>query len=396
MRLQSTEFMTTQPKTKDTNAPKKGNIVSYTTALLIAAIFIFLVAYFAIPSLLTVSYSEDSQASSTPGSIFNKIPPLDTQAYNEKLLFLAHVATSSPWYYAFLQGTTTITLPGATTTTKVAKKSWPVSAAYPADSRALLPFNRIVSYYGNFYSKGMGVLGQYPEEEMLTRLKNAADEWRAADPATPVIPAIHYIAIVAQGSAGKDGKYRTVMPDDQVDHAIDLANKINGITFIDLQVGLSDVETELPKFDKYLAMDKVEVGLDPEFAMKTSGVRPGRLIGTLDASDINWAINYISNIVKENNLPPKILMIHRFTMDMVTNYKQIKPTPQVQFVMDMDGWGEEARKENTYQLAVQGQPVQFTGFKLFYKNDLLPPSTGLMTPAQVLRLTPAPVYIQYQ
>jgi hypothetical protein len=89
-------------------------------------------------------------------------------------------------------------------------------------------------------------------------------------------------------------------------------------------------------------------------------------------------------------------MIHRFTMDMVTNYKQIKPTPQVQFVMDMDGWGEEARKINTYQLAVQGQPVQFTGFKLFYKNDLLPPSTGLMTPKEVLNLTPAPSYIQYQ
>jgi hypothetical protein len=30
-----------------------------------------------------------------------------------------------------------------------------------------LPFNRIVSYYGNFYSKYMGVLGQYPEDEML-------------------------------------------------------------------------------------------------------------------------------------------------------------------------------------------------------------------------------------
>jgi hypothetical protein len=40
--------------------------------------------------------------------------------------------------------------------------------------------------------------------------------------------------------------------------------------------------------------------------------------------------------------------------------------------------------------------VQFTGFKLFYKNDLLPPSTGMFTPAQLLKLTPAPIYIQYQ
>ena len=388
--------MSTQRKTTEKKGARPGStIVSLGAAAIGAAIFIFAITYFALPSILSISYFE-GEATST-GSVFgSRIPPLDTVAYDKKLLALAHVATSSPWYTAFLAGTTTITLPGATTTTVVAKKQWPVSQPYPADSRALLPFNRIVSYYGNFYSKYMGVLGQYPEAEMLARLASTTKQWEAADPSTPVIPAIHYIAIVAQGAAGKDGKYRAVMPDDQIDHALELADKINGITFLDLQVGLSDVETELPKFAKYLAMDKVEVGLDPEFAMKTSGYAPGKYIGTLDAKDINWAINYLSDIVKENNLPPKILMIHRFTMDMVTNYKQIKPTPQVQFVMDMDGWGGEARKENTYQLAVQGQPVQFTGFKLFYKNDLLPPSTGMMTPKQVLELTPAPIYIQYQ
>ncbi len=389
---------TTKEKTKSISAPA----LSYIFLIFVAAIAVFLFTYFGLPGLFSVSYSEGAVNATSSESVPVKNneppppPPLDKAAYDAKLLFLAHASTSSPWYQAYLEGTTTITLPGATTTTKVAKKLWPVRAAYPTDSRALLPFNRIVSYYGNFYSRGMGVLGQYPEAEMLARLATTTALWRAADPATPVIPAIHYIAIVAQGSAGKDGKYRTVMPDSQIDHALELAQKINGITFIDLQVGLSDVQTELPKFDKYLAMDKLEVGLDPEFAMKTSGVRPGRLVGTLDASDINWAINYLSEIVKKNNLPPKILMIHRFTMDMVTNYKLIKPTPQVQFVMDMDGWGEEARKENTYQLAVQGQPVQFTGFKLFYKNDLLPPSKGMMTPANVLKLTPAPSYIQYQ
>src|SRR3569832_1597124 len=340
---------------KEKIATPGGTMVSAGVMLLLAAVFVFCLAYFAIPSLLSVSYSENSYASTSPEGVIAFIQSVDKAAYDQKLLFLAHVATSSPWYQAFMQGTTTILMPGATTTTKVAPKAWPARAPYPADGRALLPFNRIVSYYGNFYSKFMGVLGQYPEDEMLRRLAATTAQWQAADPSTPVIPAIHYIAIVAQGAAGKDGKYRAVMPDDQVDHAIELAKKINGITFLDLQVGLSDIETELPKFEKYISMDKVEIGLDPEFAMQTSGVKPGRVIGTLDAKDINWAINYMSDIVKKNNLPPKILMIHRFTMDMVTGYKQIKPTPQVQFVMDMDGWGEPARKINTYQLAVQGQ-----------------------------------------
>lgn len=376
--------------------PKGGNFgaLQYLFAIAAGVALVLVLSYFALPNISSVSYSEGIATSTAPAPYAP--PPLDTAKYNKKLLALAHVATSSPWYLAFLQGTTTVMLPGATTTVKVAPKAWPARAAYPADGRALLPSSRIVSYYGNFYSKYMGVLGQYPEAEMLARLASTTAQWAAADPTTPVIPAIHYIAIVAQGSAGKDGMYRAVMPDSQIDHALELAKKINGITFLDLQVGLSDIQTELPKFKKYLSMDKVELGIDPEFAMKTSGVRPGRLIGTLDATDINWAINYISSIVIEHNLPPKILMIHRFTEDMVTNYKQIKPTPQVQFVVDMDGWGDIHKKIGTYTYVVAAEPVQFTGFKLFYKNDLLPPSTGMMTPAQVLQLTPAPSYIQYQ
>ena len=48
----------------------------------------------------------------------------------------------------------------------------------------------------------MGVLGEYPEDEMLRMLQNEADKWEAADPTTPVIPAIHYIAMTAQGTPG--------------------------------------------------------------------------------------------------------------------------------------------------------------------------------------------------
>jgi hypothetical protein len=39
--------------------------------------------------------------------------------------------------------------------------------------------------------------------------------------------------------------------------------------------------------------------------------------------------------------------------------------------------------------------VQYTGFKLFYHNDTKA-GHPLMKPADVLALTPKPVYIQYQ
>ncbi|RYY06847.1 MAG: hypothetical protein EOP43_05045, partial [Sphingobacteriaceae bacterium] len=158
---------------------------------------------------------------------------------------------------------------------------------------------------------------------------------------------------------------------------------------------LSNIRTELPLFETYLKMPNVHFAMDPEFSMKT-GARPGSKIGTYDAEDVNFATDYLTKIVKDNNLPPKILVLHRFTKNMVTNYKNIKLHPEVQFVMDMDGWGEPELKRGTYRYHVYAEPVQFTGFKLFYKNDLKKAPNRMMTPAEVLALKPKPVYIQYQ
>jgi hypothetical protein len=142
-------------------------------------------------------------------------------------------------------------------------------------------------------------------------------------------------------------------------------------------------------------MPDVELAIDPEFSMK-DGVPPGHEIGTFSSKDINFAAEYLASLVQKNNLPPKILIVHRFTEDMVTGYQNIAPLPEVQIVMDMDGWGFAAKKINTYQSVIEPEPVQFTGFKLFYKNDLKPPSTRMLTPEEVLALKPSPVFIQYQ
>ncbi|MEI7504219.1 MAG: hypothetical protein WCJ61_13145, partial [Paludibacter sp.] len=89
---------------------------------------------------------------------------------------------------------------------------WPiVKQPFPLEG-AILPFHRIVAYYGNLYSKKMGVLGEYPPKELWRKLNNELAAWKKADPTTPVIPAIHYIAVVASGTPGKDRKYRTRMP----------------------------------------------------------------------------------------------------------------------------------------------------------------------------------------
>jgi hypothetical protein len=302
------------------------------------------------------------------------LAPLDTALYNKLIVHLANGDSSG---------------------------RWPVKTAYPK-AGALLPFNRIVAYYGNLYSKNMGALGQYPPNEMLERLTAECKKWQEADPTIPVLPCLHYIAVTAQGSPGKDGKYRARMPFKHIDSIMHMAARINAIVFLDIQVGFSNVETEVPLLEKYLKMPNVHLGIDPEFAMSKSGKKPGTIIGTLDAADANWCVNYLSKLVKENNIPPKVLIFHRFTKNMLTDARKIHPTPEVQFVLDMDGWGPVSLKVDSYKGYVANFPIQFTGFKLFYKNDTKTPrgvklsETKMMTPKQVLALKPSPIYIQYQ
>ena len=274
---------------------------------------------------------------------------------------------------------------------------WPVKDPIPV-AGAVIPFKRVVAYYGNLYSNRMGALGKWPKKEMIPKLLAEVKKWNDADSVIKAIPALHYICVTAQGSAGKDGKWRYRMPLHQIDTVLNWAKEINALVFVDVQLGLSTLQAEIPLLEKYLSMPNVHLGIDPEFAMNgKGGKRPGSVIGTMSADDINYVSGYLAGLVKKHNLPPKILVVHRFTQGMITNYKQIKLYPETQIVIDMDGWGYPAKKIGTYKNWIHSQPIQFTGFKLFYVNDTEKSGQKeMMSPAEVLRLRPAPIYIQYQ
>ncbi|HZI53046.1 MAG TPA: hypothetical protein VFD56_05070 [Chitinophagaceae bacterium] len=270
---------------------------------------------------------------------------------------------------------------------------WPVKTEYPLEG-AILPYKRIVAFYGNLYSKQMGILGELPRPQMLKKLQEEVTAWNNADTTTEVVPALHYIAVTAQIAPGKGNTYRLRMPHHQIDSVLSMAKEINALVFLDIQVGHSTLQKELPELEKYLKMPNVHLGIDPEFSMKT-GHAPGKVVGSFDAADINYATEYLAKLVKENNLTPKVFVVHRFTQNGVTNYRQIKTRPEVQFVMDMDGWGHPHLKKDTYKHYIHREPVQFTGFKVFYKNDMKK-NGRLLTPAEILALKPRPLYIQYQ
>lgn len=296
-------------------------------------------------------------------------PPIDTIKYNQKMVALANNDTSG---------------------------RWPVrNQPYP-NPGAILPFKRIVAFYGNLFSKKMGILGKLPPKEMMALLDVEVKKWEKADPATAVQPALHYIAVVAQGDPMKDGKYRYRMPDKQIDSVLTIAKmRENMIIFLDIQVALSTISDEVVKLEKYLKMPNVHLGIDPEFSMK-GGKKPGTVVGTYDAAEINYCSDYLAKLVRDNHLPPKIFIVHRFTKKMVTNSQRIKLHPEVQFVMNMDGWGEPELKKGTYRYFINREPVQFAGFKLFYINDLRKHPGRMLTPDELMKLKPLPSYIQYQ
>lgn len=293
--------------------------------------------------------------------------------------------------------------------------AWP-SGPVPLPG-AIMPAKRIIAFYGNPLSKKMGALGEfitrktdtkdsvtgkkiyagYETDSLFKRMDKVIAEWTAADPGTPVQPALHLIAAVAQADPGKDGNYRLRMDSVVIEEVYNWAVRKNAILFLDVQIGGSSVQAEVRRLMPWLNRPNVHLGLDPEFSMHYSreGLAPGKKIGIMDAKEINWAIDTLSAIVTEKKLPPKVLVVHRFTRQMVSNAKNIRLTPTVQVVMNMDGWGQPWLKFDSYSAYTVLEPVQFTGFKIFFHNDSKK-GDPILSAKEVLHLLPRPLYIQYQ
>jgi hypothetical protein len=232
---------------------------------------------------------------------------------------------------------------------------------------------------------------------MLAMLDRTVAAWKAADPKTPIIPAIHLVSVVAQGAPGSDKMWRRRETPQMIERTYNWAKGKKGVLFLDIQASHSTLQQELPPLLKYLERPDVHLGVDPEFYMHhdKEGVRPSAKIGTMMASDINYAIRTLDKLVTDKKIPPKVLVVHRFTRRMVPDAENIRPTANVQVVMHMDGWGPPWLKFDSYRDYVVNHPVQYTGFKLFYHNDTKK-GDALLTPSELVQLRPRLSYVQYQ
>ena len=247
----------------------------------------------------------------------------------------------------------------------------------------------LVTWYGNPNDPRMGVLGQYAGEDLAQRLEKQAAAY--ADLTNKRIqPGYELVAVVAQGSPGADGMWRRRESPNVIDSMLQQARAHGFKLILDVQLGQSTVQDELAYLRPWLKQPDVYLALDPEFDM-WSGQTPGVEIGHTMAYEVNYAINYLHDLIIQYGLPPKVLIVHQFTLHMLPDKQNITRSPNVDLVLDMDGFGSQALKLDTYRTVMDQGQLDFAGIKLFYDQD-----SNMFTPAQVMKLNPVPSVVIYQ
>jgi len=241
---------------------------------------------------------------------------------------------------------------------------------------------RIIAYYGNHLSPLLGVLGETGPEGAVGRVQRQAALFNAPD--KKGVGAFEMIVTVAQRSAGADGNYSHPSMLVDVERWIDIA-AANGLhVILDIQPGRSDFLTESKRYEELLLRPNVHLALDPEWRMKP-WQRPGQLIGSVSAAEVNQVSAWLSNLVLENDLPEKMFIVHQFQTRMITNRQDLINRPGLATVIHADGFGGRAIKQQTYGI-IKVDPPFYNGFKLFIDED-----TRIYQPGEVLQFSPNPV-----
>ena len=249
---------------------------------------------------------------------------------------------------------------------------------------------RLVAFYGHPSTSRLGVLGEQNPERGIVRLSEVAADY-AADGAT-ILPTFEIIATVASAGPGRDGDYSAETAREVIRPWIEAAAE-NGIyVVLDLQPGRTDFLTQAKIYEEFLRLPHVGLALDPEWRLKPNQVHL-RQIGTVDASEVNQVVRWLAGIVREEALPQKLLILHQFRFSMITNRELIETPPELAVVIQMDGQGGLGAKYNTWNTLTRGtEDMGFRwGWKNFYDED-----SPTAIAAQVLELTPVPVFVSYQ
>jgi len=264
----------------------------------------------------------------------------------------------------------------------------PNPAALPRGGRTILPDFRVVAYYGAPQDDELGILGIGSPRRAVRRLERQAKPY--SRPPRPVLPAFELIAAIVTSEPGDGGDHSMRQDDSTIRRYLRVARAHRMLLLLDIQPGYAPFVQEAQALERWLREPDVGLALDPEWSVEPP-LLPAQEIGSTDAATVNEVSRYLSGIVRRHDLPQKLLVVHRFTNDMIEDEHELERNPGVALVVNVDGFGDQPNKISKYREFTGDLRRRFNGFKLFYHEDL-----NLMKPSQVLRLRPQPDLVVYE
>lgn len=264
-------------------------------------------------------------------------------------------------------------------------------ALLPGGRQVVFPGRRLVALYGHPGDPGLGSLGEQAVQAAIARAKSVAASYRPLARET-VVPAFEIIATVASSSAGPDGDYSSESSIAHLRPWVDAARDAGVYVMLDLQPGNTDFLTQAKRYAELLQEPHVGLALDPEWRLKP-GQRHMVQIGSVTAAEINQTAAWLAQFTREHKLPQKILMLHQFRVDMITNRASLNTShDELAVVVHADGFGTPGQKLDTWHaVRADAPPNVWWGWKNFYDED-----QPTFTPQQTVAVKPAPVFISYQ
>jgi hypothetical protein len=271
--------------------------------------------------------------------------------------------------------------------TSADSRAAPKPVELPRGGRRIFPNFRVVAFYGAPQSRELGALGIGTPDQAARRLARQAKPYGKRT--RPVLPALELLADVANRDPGTDGMYRTRQPPSVIRRYLNVARRAKALLLLDIQPGHADFLTETRRLDRWLREPDVGLALDPEW--HTPGAVPGTVIGSVSAAKVNQVARHVAAIVRENDLPEKLFVVHQFTPNMIAGKAKVVQPPGLAVTMNVDGFGDRPNKVAKYHQFTRDGTRFHRGYKLFYEED-----TGLMRPRSVLALQPPPDLIVYE
>ena len=258
----------------------------------------------------------------------------------------------------------------------------------------LLPFpgRRMVALYGNPQTAALGMLGEQSAARSVERVTAMADRYQRLT-RTAVVPAFELIATVASGSAQPDGSYSRRTAVSTLLPWVQAAERAGVYVVLDLQPGRADFLDQARQYEPLLRRPWVGLALDPEWRLGPEE-KPLRQIGHVGIEEVNRLGAWLAGLVREHDLPPKVLTLHQFSLSMVRDRERLDTSiDEVQWLVHADGQGGQGAKQATWSALRRHLPDGvWLGWKNFEDED-----TPMLTPEQTMaQVHPTPYLVSYQ